>query len=79
MDNKKFQCNRCGTCCKWPGYVRLKDNEIANIAFFLNLKIEEFTERFTILTSDRRSLSLIEKMTTHAYFLTNSWVVKSIQ
>ena len=61
MNNIKFQCNRCGTCCKWPGYVRLKDEEVAKIADFLKLEIETFTNEYTILTSDRRGLSLIEK------------------
>ena len=56
-----FRCTRCGTCCKWPGYVRLKDNEIANIADFLGITKLEFTDKYTKLTSDRRGLSLIEK------------------
>ncbi len=56
-----FQCKRCGTCCKWSGYVRLKENEITNIANFLGLSELEFIEKYTKLTSDRRGLSLIEK------------------
>lgn len=60
-NTRTFECVRCGTCCKWEGYVRLKENEIAQIAEFLEVEIHEFTERFTILTDDRRNLSLIEK------------------
>jgi uncharacterized protein len=60
-DQNSFQCARCGTCCKWPGYVRLQDNEIANIADYLGLDIHKFTEQYTELTLDRRNLTLIEK------------------
>ena len=63
MAEKKgnFICARCGSCCRWPGYVRLKDDEIAKISDFLGLNKYEFTDQYTNLTSDRRGLSLIEK------------------
>ncbi len=59
---KKFQynCKRCGACCKWPGPVRLKDREIDSIAAFLDLTTEEFINKYTKLTEDRRGLTLIE-------------------
>ena len=37
-----FKCRRCGNCCKWHGYVRLKEHEIDKIAEFLKLELEEF-------------------------------------
>ena len=64
MENRKlidFQCTRCGACCTWPGYVRLTVEETERIADFLNMSIEDFTEKFTTLTEDRRNLTLIEK------------------
>ena len=56
-----FKCKRCGACCKWFGYVRLLDGESEEIADFLELEPHFFTAKYTILTTDRRNLSLIEK------------------
>lgn len=55
-----FICARCGNCCQWPGYVRLKNDEIIKIADFLGLNKYDFTDKYTELTSDRQGLSLIE-------------------
>ncbi len=57
----KHQCRRCGNCCRWPGYVKLTDREIVEIADSLGLTEAEFTARYTELSRDRRFLSLIEK------------------
>jgi uncharacterized protein len=53
-------CVRCGTCCRWPGYVRLRDDEADRIAAHLELDPRDFIERYTRLTEDRRTLTLIE-------------------
>ena len=60
-DEGIYVCTGCGTCCKWGGYVRITSDEAEAIAEFLGLKFEDFLNRFTELTSDRRSLSLIER------------------
>ncbi|MCP3965495.1 MAG: YkgJ family cysteine cluster protein [Lentisphaerae bacterium] len=60
MSNKGFKCARCGTCCCWSGYVRLQNKEVDGIAAFLDLTMEEFTAKYTVLTHDRRNLTLIE-------------------
>ncbi|QSH40761.1 YkgJ family cysteine cluster protein [Lentisphaerota bacterium ZTH] len=60
MADKSFTCARCGTCCCWPGYVRLRDGEAEKIAAFLEIPVEEFTDLYTELTHDRRNLTLIE-------------------
>jgi Fe-S-cluster containining protein len=57
---KDFKCKRCGTCCKWPGYVRLLEGEVEDIAGFLDLELHFFTDKYTTITADRRNLSLIE-------------------
>lgn len=62
-DNNKttvFKCVRCGNCCRWSGYVRLKELEINLIADHLGMEVQEFIDKYTRLTSDRRGLSLIE-------------------
>lgn len=63
------QCTRCGNCCRWTGYVRLKEAEVDAIVAHLGLSATEFMERFTRLTDDRRGLSLIEKPDGSCIFL----------
>ncbi len=67
-----FICRRCGNCCRWPGYVRLSAAEVEQIAAFLQLEVEEFTARYTILTKDRRNLSLKELESGSCIFLDNT-------
>jgi Fe-S-cluster containining protein len=57
---QNFKCVRCGNCCKWSGYVRISQNEINLIADYLDMTIDNFIDKYTRLTSDRRGLSLIE-------------------
>lgn len=57
---RSFQCKRCGSCCRWSGYVRLSPEEVDAIADFLRLPVEEFTRQYTVLSSDRRGLALTE-------------------
>ena len=56
-----YACQRCGNCCKWPGDVRIEDDEIAPIAAHLGIPQHEFLARFTRLRTNRTGLSLIEK------------------
>jgi uncharacterized protein len=56
-----YVCQRCTNCCKWPGDVRLAEDEISPIAAHLGLTEEDFIRSFTRLRSNRRGLSLIEK------------------
>lgn len=56
-----YACQRCTACCRWPGDVRVGDDEMGRIAGFLGLDESEFIQRFTRLRSDRQGLSLLEK------------------
>jgi Fe-S-cluster containining protein len=56
-----YQCQRCTACCKWPGDVRLEEEEIPRIAAFMELTEQEFLDRYTRLRTNRKGLSLIEK------------------
>jgi Fe-S-cluster containining protein len=56
-----FACQRCGSCCRVPGYVALEPGEAETIAAFLNLDIYAFTEQYAIITGNRHNLSLIER------------------
>lgn len=56
-----YVCQRCTACCKWPGDVRIEDDEIAPIARHLGMTEEEFLSTYTRLRTNRMGLSLIEK------------------
>jgi len=55
-----FQCIRCGNCCRWRGWVRLTDEDIAAISKFLKIPQHEFIERHTRLHLTREALALNE-------------------
>ena len=56
-----YVCQRCTACCKWPGDVRLEDQDLVMISSFLNILENEFIAKFTRLRTNRQGLSLIEK------------------
>lgn len=56
-----YICQRCNACCKWPGDVRIEDEEISPVAEFLGIEQVEFISRFTRLRTNRTGLSLLEK------------------
>ena len=64
-----FHCRRCGNCCRWPGAVRVSDEECDAIAAYLGMTVEDFIDRFTRITPDRQALSLTETGAGHCIFL----------
>ena len=60
-DPATFRCQRCGACCRVPGYVALEPGETEVIASFLGLDVYAFTEEYTRLTWNRRDLSRTER------------------
>ena len=71
-NSKDFVCQRCGNCCREPGYVHLSEKEIDACAAFLNLDVMDFIEKFTRLTKQRNGLSLIEQKNGSCIFLTEN-------
>jgi Fe-S-cluster containining protein len=65
-----FECQLCGNCCRVPGYVHLTALDIDQCAAFLEMDVEDFTEKYTRLTTYRTSLSLIENPDGSCVFLT---------
>ncbi len=63
------ECQRCTACCRWPGQVRLTDEEIARLATFLGLSERDFIQQFTRLRPDRRGLALMDKPNGECVFL----------
>jgi uncharacterized protein len=56
-----YQCDRCTACCKWPGDVKVEDDEIQAIADFLGIDFYRFVRDYTRLRTNRTGLSLVEK------------------
>ena len=52
-----FQCQRCGACCKQPGFVYLKEEDATRLAARLGIDIYQFTEEHCLLM-DRQHLML---------------------
>lgn len=52
-----FECTQCGACCTGsPGYVWISDEEIEDMASFLQLTIEQFIKKYTRSIYGRRAL-----------------------
>ena len=55
-----YQCDRCTACCRWPGDVRITDEEVTKIASFFDLTEQEFIDQHTRVNSARNGLSILE-------------------
>ena len=64
-----LECQRCTACCRWPGQVKLSDEEISRLAAHLGLTEWEFIQRHTRLANDRRGLALMDKPNGKCVFL----------
>lgn len=64
-----LECQRCTACCRWPGQVKLTDEEIRRLAAFKGLSDHDFIQRFTRLQSDHRGLALMDKPNGQCIFL----------
>ncbi len=64
----RFQCFQCGACCSGlPGYVWVTEQEIKNIAKFLNMEEKEFFRKYLRRVGTR--ISLKEKLNYDCIFL----------
>ena len=61
MKETWYQCDRCTACCKWPGDVKVDDDEIQAIADFIGVDFYTFVKDYTRLRTNRAGLSLLEK------------------
>ncbi len=59
-DLSTFQCQRCGACCCWKGFVHVSATEVDKIAEFLNMDVYEFSNKHTALLPQRCGLTLLE-------------------
>ena len=56
MSERKFECIRCGNCCKEPGWVLFSDEELKKISTYLDMGLDVFMPYFseldTVVTED---------------------------
>jgi Fe-S-cluster containining protein len=65
-----FVCQRCGACCRVPGYVRLTDADIDALSAALGLTVADFIEQYTDLSPTRSGLVLKGETDAPCQFLT---------
>ena len=65
----RYLCQRCGNCCRWPGDVRVTEEEVGKIARFLGMRETDCVERCTRLNANRTGLSIIDKPNGECLFL----------
>ena len=52
-----FQCQHCSACCRQPGFVYLKEEDVERLAAYLEMDIYQFTGTHCLLM-DRQHLAL---------------------
>lgn len=58
---RRYACQRCTNCCRWPGFVKLTDSDISAISHFLEMPEVEFIQEFTRLRPRRDGLALTDQ------------------
>jgi len=60
-EDKFYVCDRCTACCRWPGDVKIEEDEVEAIADYLGMSSNDFIMKYTRLRTNRNGLSLVEK------------------
>lgn len=64
-----YLCQRCTACCRWPGFVRVTEEEILAIAAHLGMEEGVFIQDYTRLRPNRGGLALIDREDGACFFL----------
>lgn len=64
-----YECQRCTACCRWPGIVRVTEEEITRLSALKAITEHDFIQRYTRLAEDRRSLVLTDNERGECIFL----------
>lgn len=64
-----YQCQRCTKCCRWPGFVKVTEAEIAAIARHFRMEESAFIQQYTRLRPSRQGLALVDKANGECVFL----------
>ena len=54
----RYECTRCGACCRWAGDVCIETDEIREISRFLDMDEQVFIDTCCRLRANRRGLSI---------------------
>lgn len=54
----RYECTRCGACCRWAGDVCVETDEIREISRFLDMDEQAFIDTCCRLRANRRGLSI---------------------
>lgn len=65
----RYECQRCGNCCRWPGEVPVSDAEIEKISRYLGMSDDDFIDEHTTLRVNRDGLTLKERKNGECIFL----------
>lgn len=52
----RFECTRCGNCCRGPGYVWVDETEVATLAKHFGMEATDFEKVYTRKVGRSRSL-----------------------
>jgi Fe-S-cluster containining protein len=55
-DGLRFECSRCGDCCRGPGYIWLSTGEIDRLAGHLDMSVDAFVRRYLRTVTGRVAL-----------------------
>ncbi len=69
MSKVHYQCQRCTNCCKWPGFVKLTNEDIVAISSHLGLSEWDFVQTHTRLRPHRDGLALLDQADGACIFL----------
>lgn len=64
-----YACQRCTNCCRWPGFVRISEDDIHAISAFLGVDEHDFIQNFTRLRPSRNGLALVDQPDGSCVFL----------
>jgi len=65
----RYVCQRCTNCCRWPGFVKVSESDIAAISAHLGVSEPDFIESFTRLRPTRDGLALTDQTDGACIFL----------
>jgi len=66
-----WECDRCTACCRWPGEVKVTEDEIQRIASHLGLSEVDAIQQYLRLNADRTRLILEDRDDGACVFLEN--------
>lgn len=70
-----YECQRCGNCCRWPGFVKIEEREIGPIAAHVGMDEHTFIQERMRLRPQRDGLALIDKPNGECFYFENGGCV----